>query len=748
MASLAGARRTDTALARLKGQTRAPGAIVFATQSGVAKPDFDALRARPEVADLAVWDLVFGNINNEGPGLLFASDDGRWGRTVARPVVIKGRMWDPNASDEMVVDENQEKQGAVIGSTLRLAMSGPTLQDFGKGNGPTATLRVVGVVREVRQFVFVTEGQAFVGPGFVQRYRASGSIFPNADVVLRDTSRASITKLRRDVNDIVGPGTPVLDLHAVERRVNTTLSVEHVALLLIAAAITIAGGLLVGQALLRSAAVIGDDALVLRSIGMSRPQLAAAAGLSHVATASIAAAVAFTTAALASRLFPVGLGRRIDPGVGTHVDWVVVLPGLVLTVGLILGATLVVAWRAASLHERGAGHRPPSFMATVRRAAPLPVNLGMGLAFERGNGRTSTPVVPALVGAIVGVLGVIGALTIEHALNDALAHPERAGVTWELTARPPDIGTSTGIDPSFLAATRRGAGDNIAVVERDLVQIGGVGVPTFAIRTEANSTAPIAFRVIKGRRPRTDREVAIGPLTADNLGVRIGSTLRAGDGHVPLVVVGEALFPSDVHAEFDEGAWLTPVQFDHVVGADPREASVAIKLKTRKDAPTVTSTLRRELPPGSDVTPAPVPVELTNLRNVRTLPLLLAGFLALLAVAAVGHVLVTSSRRRRHDFAILRALGLDRRRTRLVLNAQGSAVGMAGLVVGLPLGLALARSVWELVTTRVPLANVAPFTLLAVVLIVPITALIVNALALWPARHVVRLPPAEVLRTE
>jgi ABC-type lipoprotein release transport system permease subunit len=141
-------------------------------------------------------------------------------------------------------------------------------------------------------------------------------------------------------------------------------------------------------------------------------------------------------------------------------------------------------------------------------------------------------------------------------------------------------------------------------------------------------------------------------------------------------------------------------------------------------------------------------VEVANLRNVRTLPLLLAGFLALLAVGALSHVLLTSARRRRRDFAILRALGLDRRRTRLILNSQATVIGLVGLVVGVPVGVVLGRVLWRLVTDRVPLANVAPFAVIGVVLIVPITVLVANALALWPGQRVARLHPAEILRDE
>ena len=119
-----------------------------------------------------------------------------------------------------------------------------------------------------------------------------------------------------------------------------------------------------------------------------------------------------------------------------------------------------------------------------------------------------------------------------------------------------------------------------------------------------------------------------------------------------------------------------------------------------------------------------------------------------MAVGALSHVLLTSARRRGHDFAVLRALGLDRRRARLIVNSQATAIGLIGLVIGIPLGVVLGRALWRLVTDRVPLVNVPPFAFLGVLLIVPASIVIANALALWPGRRVARLQPAEILRDE
>ena len=130
------------------------------------------------------------------------------------------------------------------------------------------------------------------------------------------------------------------------------------------------------------------------------------------------------------------------------------------------------------------------------------------------------------------------------------------------------------------------------------------------------------------------------------------------------------------------------------------------------------------------VSPVEIPVEIENLRRVRTLPTVLAVFLALLAVAAVGHVLFTSARRRSQTFAVLRALGLTRTEARYVLNSQGTTIGVIGLLVGIPIGVLIGRWGWSYIAAQVPLDDVAPSAWLAVAVVVPGALLVANALAL------------------
>jgi hypothetical protein len=754
LSAVAGARRTDTALSRLRQQTHASDAVVFPSQVNVGKPDWARLAARPEVAKLAVWDLLFGDVNHQPGGVLFGSVGGTYLGSVDRPVVVKGRMFNPRSSDEVVVDEHAASQAPPIGGTFTFQPYAADQTDFSAPpRGPTVTLHVVGIVRTVPEYLFASDGQVLVSPGFDARYDSRMSVAQNADVVLRH-GEADVPALRRDIN-LVAPGAPVLDVLATSRRVNTTLAVERTSLLLLALAVLFGGGILVALLLGRSAASIGDDSLPLRAFGMTRNQLGLAAGLPHLLSAAVAGLVTFGVALAASEHFPVGLGRRVDPDVGYHMDWAVVLPGVVTAVLAVVGAAVILGRRAHLDRSSAVLRQRPS---RLRRGAPVSVGLGTTMAFEPGHGRSRVPVVPALLATVMAVTGIVATLTIDRGITGALAHPERAGVTWDAGVTPdPTAQTARNVTPG-LARSIRSDRDVAAasVLDRAVINVGAVGTPTFAVRPLTGAhTTPISFTLISGRAPTAKDEAAIGPATAKDLHVGIGDTVTIGTLRRPVRIVGEALFPSDVHTEFDEGLWITPSRFDGAVpppsgdatSADERLVAVRFRpgVSLRHGVDDLASALGHQ---ADDVSPPSEPDELVNLANIRALPEVLAAFLGCIAVAALGSVLLSTARRRRHDFAVFRTLGLTRGGVQTVLSAQATAIGLFGLVVGVPLGLAVGRLAWRSIAERVPLSDVAPFALVAVVLIVPVTIVVANLLAIWPGRVILARRPGAEFRSE
>lgn len=755
VAALAGARRTDTAFARLRSRTVAADAIVFPGQVGVIKADWTALARRPEIAQIARWDLTFGVVKGlDGEATFFVPADQVWLRDMDRPVVVAGRMFDASKPDEVVVGPDALKFGLHVGTTIDYRPYGAT-QDDTTGvapNRPEVQLHVVGVVRQIDEYLFVP-GMVMVSPAFLDGPGAGSLLVENGMVRLTHGER-DIPQLQRDVSKLVAPGTPVDNLHALQRRVDTTLAVESTALNVLAATIAVAGLLLVAQAVRRSVSVLDDDIPALRAMGFDRPTFALAPVFSHLVVAALGAVLTIATALVASRWFPIGLAAGIDPDRGVHADWTVLGAGIALATIGVLGFVAIVGWRLAGSRSSLRAERAAGLSARVRESAPLAVGLGFTMAFPRGGDRKRAPVRPALIGAMVGVLGVVGATTIDHGLRAALNHPERAGVTWDaaITPKPAD---SRGADVARLrtdaiAAVPGVAG--VAVVGRQVSEAAGAaGVQIFALTPKTGS---VALATTKGRAPRADDEAAVGPQTAHVLGVKIGDVITVGSLGHRVHIVGEALFPSDVHASFDEGIWLTPKTFatldpDTKETETNREVVVVVRFAEGADKPAALARLTESQGDAvASITPPDVPLELTNLRNVRILPRLLMAFLALLAAAAVAHVLATSVRRRRRDFAMLRALGMTRRSTRSIINLQGTAIAIAGLVVGIPLGVIVGQSGWHLIADRVPLRFVHPVALLAIIVVVPAALVAVNVLALVPGRRAARLNPAEVLHTE
>jgi ABC-type lipoprotein release transport system permease subunit len=756
LSAWAGARRTDTALERLRVTTNAADAIAFPSQVGVAAPNWNRLRARPEVKTVAVWDLLFGIYDGHEPAVIFGSADGTYLGKVEKPVVVQGRMFNPRSPNEVVVDENNGNQVPPVGGTFTYRFYAHDQPDeTGPPHGPTVTMHVVGVVKEVPEFVFVSDGQVLVSPGFMARYGPQIAVAENADIVLRH-GEADMATLRHDVNKYIARGSPVLDAHATARRVNTTLDVETTALLLLAAAVLLGGGILVAQVLGRSASTIADDAGALRALGMSRDHLGLATGLSHLVPALVAVPVAFVVAFLASPHFPVGLGRRIDPDVGYHVDWAIIAPGMAVLVVLVLAASVLIGRgpRDARLRRLSFAKSP----GALRRVVPVAIGLGTTMAFEPGRGRRRIPVVPALLAAVVAVMGVVASLTIDRGITNALDHPELAGVTWDVSVTPANR-AQTGRNISTELAHRLTEATGVraaAVVDRDVINVGNVGAPLFSVRPVAGAyTTPIAFTLISGRAPSGRGEAAIGPATAKELHVAIGDTVSVGAAHTRVTIVGEALFPSDVHSEFDEGLWLAPRQFDAVVPAIGPAGSitdtrlVAVQFAQGTSLNTGIARLGGALGSlATDIEPVDVPDELENLRNIHTLPEVLAAFLGLIAVAALGSVLLSCARRRGHEFAVLRALGMTRGSIRTILNSQGTAIGLFGLLVGIPLGIGVGRLGWRAIAERVPLSEIPPLALTAALLLIPLTVIAANVLALWPGWAALSHRPAEELRVE
>ena len=113
--------------------------------------------------------------------------------------------------------------------------------------------------------------------------------------------------------------------------------------------------------------------------------------------------------------------------------------------------------------------------------------------------------------------------------------------------------------------------------------------------------------------------------------------------------------------------------------------------------------------------------------------------LALSGLFAVVSFVVSQ---RRHEIAIRRALGADRRAVVGWLVGKGAAIVLGGLAVGLIGSVALSRML------SAYLYGVSPFDPLTLAVLIPVL-LALSLLAIWiPARSAARIEPMQVLRSE
>ena len=131
-----------------------------------------------------------------------------------------------------------------------------------------------------------------------------------------------------------------------------------------------------------------------------------------------------------------------------------------------------------------------------------------------------------------------------------------------------------------------------------------------------------------------------------------------------------------------------------------------------------------------------------------TCPLILGVVLAVLAVATLAHVLLTSVRRRRRDIAMLKTLGLTRTQVLRLVAWQATALGAAALLAGLPLGVIAGRQAWVFFANAAGVAPQPNVPLPLILLAVPVTLLLANLIATWPGRNAARVRPAVALRAE
>ncbi|NED99929.1 ABC transporter permease [Phytoactinopolyspora halotolerans] len=792
MAVAAGARRGASANERLTAAT-APATVQILPNDPAF--DWDMVRRLPGVE--AVGVVVFSRYELDGrpiEGPVFA--DAVTMYQLERPTVLEGRLADPSRLDEAVITPRfAETYGAGVGDqvAIRLYEPGtlddiapnwreqPSAADAARADGPRLQMRIVGVVRNS----VLSESQG--DPGWLIPSAAlfteyspnllGSSAWGGASGLVRlAEGGAGVAEFHRRLTNASGRADiSMWNLAQSTEFDQGVVRVESTGLALFAVAAGVAAVVLIGQAVMRYTATSIRDLEVLRYLGLS-PRQSVSAGVAGPTIAGVVGATAGVGAAvIASRWFPIGTAASREPSPGIDADWPVYAAGWPATVLAMAVASWSTAVVVLGVRARGRRPRPSRIAAAVSRSGvSLPVVLGTRFALEPGSGRSAVPVRPALFGAVVGVLGVVGAVTLSAAIDDAADNPARYGQVHQLEMALGLSGEDTAAGGGALPAIEQDP-DVVAVNDSRsaVASLAGASLVVYTVDPVAD---PMSVVITEGRLPSSPDEVALGPYDSKLYDVGVGGRIElAGTRSTREVrVTGLAYVPEGPENYSVDGAWMTGAGFDALF--DGHASRVAhIELRDGADSAAVADRLQRAVSaavsggstggPADDATsgasggatgeadairvePALERDHSTELRVIRALPVYLAGFLAALAVGAVSHALAIAVRRRHHDLAVLRALGLTRRQCRAAVVMQAVVTALCGVALGVPLGVALGRTVWRHVAeaTVVHYVPPGPGRLLVVIsLIVVVTAVV---LAVWPGHRAASMRVGHVLRTE
>ena len=771
LATAAGARRTDTAYARLLEASA--GADVEVAVSGPNSVQnfgrnsgfYTDLAHVLQVASLApvVGVDVLVTDRHDAPVLLRSGVDARMGRDVERPKIVEGRMFDPTADDEVLADRTVAQQLDLhVGSELVVQPGEPGAPSSAVG---PLRVRVVGLA-VIRDNVIPINALAstpvlFGSPAVLARIPVAAHTFEA--VFVRLDPGTTIPAFRQRARAVVdehpesGGQLFVVDERTQTAKVDRGIRPQAVALLLFSGLVALTSLLILRQLLVREVFVASGDHATLRAVGLGRRQRCAVGMARPVLVVVLGAVGAVVVAVLLSPLMPIGPARIAEPHPGLAVNVAVLGLGALAMVAVLTVLIAPSAWRLSrgdeALDDRQA-HPSQVVGALGRSGAPVTAVVGTRLALEPGRGRTAVPTRTTLVGAIVATTAVVGALTFGANLTHTVATPRLYGQRWQVEA---DLEFS--YFPRAQVAPFLSGRDGVTgwtFGDHDDFTVAGRHVPAIVL---TKGRGPVQFpTLLEGRAARNRGEVVVGTATLARIDRAIGDTVRVTSvsERAPrrVRIVGRAVFPY-----FGQGE-VTPTGLGEGIallgrsGGDPISnfffVDSAPGARSTADVERLASALRAStLCQGvCTVSTEQRPADVRNYARIEATPLILAGLLALLATATVGYLLVTSISRRRRDLAILKTLGFTRHQVSTAVAWQATVVGAVALLVGIPAGVLAGTGAWRFFADHLGVATEVRLPVVALVLAVPVVLLATNAMAIGPALAARRLRPGRVLRAE
>ena len=739
-----------------------------------------------------------GTVNDIQPvasidGLFFHQD---------RLAVTAGRLANPNNPHQAVMTAMAAHLlGVHLGQVVTYGVYTPgqeSLPGFGTASVQPrlrVTAEVVGLVQQSNAiveddidryptFVFFTPA---LGRQIVAAGGQEGAITYGLQLV---HGTGGVAAAEREFAAVAPPGN-TFGFHAiapVEAKVDRTVKPLAIALAVFGGVAALAAVLIGLQLIARQLHDAGDEMAVLRALGAGPSTILADRLVGIMSSILVGSLLAAVVAVALSPLAPLGPVRAVYPDPGIDVDSTVIGAGMLALVVVLGAVALLLAYRNAPHRVAARAQLAPGATSRAVEAAgsagfPASVVVGVHFALQSGRGRTAVPVRSALLGAVLAVALVAATLTFGSGLRSLVSHPALYG--WNFSylldatnTTPPRVLDLLDRDSDVSAWD--GYDYGVAVID-------GQGVPFLFESGHSSTKAPISPPILAGHAVEARSQIVLGTATLAQLHKHLGDTVVFSYGTpgnpvyvppTPLVVVGTATMPAvgyssviDDHTSMGTGALMSeaalPSAFQETLGSSVSTLNgpnlVFVRLRDEASARAgaanlqhIASAADRVLAAagggaqGNSVAVVGVerPAEIVNYGTMGITPALLAVALALGALVALGLTLVASVRRRRPDLALLKTVGFTRRQLEATLACQASVAAVIGVVIGLPLGVAVGRWLWDLFAGQIYAVPHPSVPLRAMAFVVLGALLLTNLVAAVPGRIAARTPTAHLLHSE
>jgi len=716
-----------------------------------------------------------------------ASADGLY-FTQDRVTAIRGRMADPRSLTQFVMNaEGARLLGLRVGDVVRLGFyTGAESESPGFG---TSRVRPVVRVRArleglvdfnneiVQDDIDSQQGYLLLTPALGRALLRAGTDGGVSWYGLQlDHGAMDAATVESEINGQLGQAATA-DYHVAsvtEAQAQSAIEPDWIALAVFALIVGVAAVIIAAQAIARQVRTDSADAQVLRALGAG-PATAAADSLAGILAGVVAGSLlAVGVAVLLSPIAPIGPVRPVYPSPGIAPDWTVLSLGFLALACVLTSVAIALGVRGARRVGRRSAAQSARGPAAARVAAasgmPAPAVVGLEFALDSGRGRGTVSARSAISGTVLAVLIAVATLTFGSGLGTLVSHPSLYGWNWNYGM---SADNGYGAFPRQLVGTRLRADPDVAAwttVNFVAANLDGQAVPLLL----GSPRAAVAPPILSGHPVDGRDQIVLGPATLAQLHQHIGGTVTASVGthfRARLVIVGTATMPTiglsqELHTSLGTGA-LASTQ---LIGAlatvcNGPPAMALIRLRTGVGAVAARTSLRRlaagvtatlaAAPAGNpchgnslDVVGVQRPAQIASYRSMGAAPDLLAGGLAVGAFAGLTLTLSASVRRRRRDLAVLKTLGFTRRQMAGTVAWQASAAAVIGIVAGLPLGIALGRSLWTVFARQIYAVPDPSVPALAIVLVALGTVLLANLAATLPGRSAARTASAVALRAE